>query len=381
MTYFSVEMLPAAHGDCLWIEWDEDRSTRRRMLIDGGPAHAYAALYNRVLQLPPGERSIDLLVVTHIDADHIDGIIRLLLDREALGLKVKRLWFNGRRELDEVPGALSETLGAVEGEYLGLLAGDLADEGTEVNPGFDHPWIGIDRNVDEPLPTFDLPGLRLTLLSPDTDHLLTLSDKWTETINAAGFATGGTDALRARLAADPRLHPMTDVLGDEIPNPAAIPTDFGVEAEPGSDTTVANGSSIAFLADFTPADDGGAAVRYLFTGDAHASVLEVSLERWCRDNAADYLKLNGFKVPHHGSIANVSAELLKRLRTRHHLISTSGAHFNHPHESAVELMIEHHGRGKPNLHFNYASDTTTVFANRDDAHAHYPTGTSVTHSS
>ena len=73
----SIEMLPARHGDCLWIEYAEGVSDRtRRILVDGGPGFAYGALRARIEQLPLAEREFELVVVTHIDADHIEGIIR-----------------------------------------------------------------------------------------------------------------------------------------------------------------------------------------------------------------------------------------------------------------------------------------------------------------
>ena len=99
---FRIEMLPAAHGDCLWIEYGSG-STVHRILIDGGPAHAYPALRERILHLPAYERRFELLVITHIDADHIEGVIRLLLDAEALACSFERIWFNGRDQLNAVP--------------------------------------------------------------------------------------------------------------------------------------------------------------------------------------------------------------------------------------------------------------------------------------
>ena len=51
-------MLPAAHGDCLWIEYGSG-TTVHRILIDGGPAHAYPALRERILHLPADERRFD----------------------------------------------------------------------------------------------------------------------------------------------------------------------------------------------------------------------------------------------------------------------------------------------------------------------------------
>ncbi|MFP5462716.1 MAG: hypothetical protein ACLGII_14300 [Gammaproteobacteria bacterium] len=41
--FFRIEMLPALHGDCLVVEWGDERRTRR-MLIDGGPIGAFGAL-------------------------------------------------------------------------------------------------------------------------------------------------------------------------------------------------------------------------------------------------------------------------------------------------------------------------------------------------
>ena len=51
---FRLEMLPAAHGDCLWIEYGSG-TTVHRILIDGGPAHTYPALRERILHLPASD--------------------------------------------------------------------------------------------------------------------------------------------------------------------------------------------------------------------------------------------------------------------------------------------------------------------------------------
>ena len=93
----SIEMLPARHGDALWIEWG-DESDRHRMLIDGGPTATYKELKSRFEALDPTDRHVELFVVTHIDADHIDGAIRLLND-EALGVTYSDIWFNEHRHL------------------------------------------------------------------------------------------------------------------------------------------------------------------------------------------------------------------------------------------------------------------------------------------
>src|SRR6185436_19158896 len=93
----TIELLPAAHGDALWIEYGSDPD-RRRILIDGGPAHSYEfGLRNRMALQPEERRIFELMVVTHIDADHIDGALILLQDKNSpTGLKfhAKEFWFN-----------------------------------------------------------------------------------------------------------------------------------------------------------------------------------------------------------------------------------------------------------------------------------------------
>ena len=72
---FRLEMLPARYGDCIWIEYGEDPV--RRILIDGGAPGVYKrTLKPRLKQLSDEERKFELLVVTHVDYDHIRGVLQ-----------------------------------------------------------------------------------------------------------------------------------------------------------------------------------------------------------------------------------------------------------------------------------------------------------------
>jgi beta-lactamase superfamily II metal-dependent hydrolase len=399
---FRIEMLPAAHGDCLWIEYGAG-DTVHRILIDGGPGHTYPALRERILHLPADRRRFDLLIVTHIDADHIEGIVRLLLDAEALGCDFDRIWFNGREQLNEVEDLAGRPLGAAQGEYLSLLIRDYEQRtGRRVlNAGLPDGVAVIDRRRDT-LPAVTLPGdCRLTLVSPDVDRLLDLKDRWEDELKRAGIDPDDEQALRRRLASNNQLQPMGDVLGDddeeherrfELPDPddrdlTEEPGDVlggdggepGAQADFGSDTSPANGSSIAVLLEY-PASDPE--VRALLVGDAWPAVLEASLDRLLEDED-DRLKLDLFKVPHHGSVANLTERLLERLRCKHYLISTSGARFRHPHARAVELLLrKHNQRSYPRLHFNYLTVTTEAWSQEADQlerkyHGFHPRGLSL----
>ncbi|MET0101609.1 MAG: hypothetical protein ABW078_07765 [Sedimenticola sp.] len=385
---FRIEMLPAAHGDCLWIEYGTGEQVNR-ILIDGGPAHTYPKLRERILHLPPDKRHFDLLVITHIDADHIEGVLRLLQDAPVLGCTFDRIWFNGSDQLNRVPDPAGQPLGATQGEMLGVLIADYESNAGKRVWNLDLPdqLAVIDRNADS-LPAVDLPGAqgdcRLTLLSPDHERLLDLKDHWDDELRKARIESGDIATLRQKLENSRYLRPMGGVLGAEddsmegryeLPDPdfrdmAADPEDtLGGGGEPGDqapfggDTSKANGSSIAMMLEY-PREDPE--VKILLAGDAWASVLEASIDQLLPDTNAK-LPLTGFKIPHHGSVANLSESLLAKLRCRHYLVSTSGAIFRHPHERAVQLLLDQHShRGKPCLHFNYLTTTTSPWSDEED---------------
>lgn len=398
-----IEMLPAAHGDCLWVEWTHERSTHR-MLIDGGPAFTYPRLLERISQLPREHRVFELLVITHIDADHIDGIVRLLLDADALGVRFERIWFNSRRQLDRLPDRVGDGLGVVAGEYVQLLLDELeARHAVPIwNVGFENGVIHCEPS-DGSLPSFDLPGgLTLTVLSPDLERLHDLDVHWEAELARLGVDVGRLDELRTRLDGDARLRPLADELGgpaediantdvdddrmpfEELPSSVEIPLPDelgggapGEDLEFGADPSQANGSSIALVAEW---EDGPAA---LLAGDAFAGVLEVSVRRLLAERRSSRLDLDVFKVPHHGSVSNLTEELLDLLRCATYMISTSGAQFGHPHQRAIELLVEHHHhRARPRLIFNYHSETTSSYATELVAgrrcKVHYPQGSTGT---
>lgn len=383
---FRIEMLPAAHGDSLWISYGEGGEVRN-ILIDGGMRYTYDKLRQRILTLPQGHRRLELLVITHVDADHIEGCIRLLQD-EALGLEIGEIWFNGQPQLDALPDPVDDQLGPEQGEFLGALIRQYEEAcGRPVwNTSFAGQAVMVPKAGD--LPSRDFAGLRLTVVSPGLDQLFALKDEWDTVIEEAGFEPGDVDEALRRLAERDELA-APDVLGgaeeagesefDEASSGAVFDDQLGEsEAAFGSDSSPANGSSIAVLAEW-----GGK--RYLLSGDAYAPVMAASLGRWLagQGDAAETIDLELFKLPHHGSVANISAELLALLKCRRYLFSTSGKIFGHPHDRTIELVLDkHQARGKPQLYFNYRTGRTERWADAADQkarryEAYFPTGMSV----
>lgn len=326
---YRIEMLPAAHGDCLWVSWGR-ADAPRHMLIDGGPPSTAGALRRRIETAcadAGGHLHIDLLVVTHIDADHIGGILDLL-DPVPAGVTIGDVWFNGYHHLGR-----PDVLGADQGERLTTT---LKAKELPWNRAFGGKAVVVPDGA--PLPDVDLPGgMTLTLLSPSPKKLAKLAPKWAAEVR---------EAERKRLArAEP---PPSDLLGEKD----AWPPDLAALAKAPfvGGGALANGSSIAFIARY----DGRAC---LFGADAHADALTASLKR-----LGAPVKLDAFKLPHHGSAANLGPELLAHVDCKRFLISTNGDIFQHPDYTAIARILMGQKGGAPTLVFNYRSATTSVWA-------------------
>ena len=346
-----IEMMPAERGDAILVEYGIGPQATNRVLIDGGPVNSgnYDGIRSRLAEIPTaadGRRYLDLLIVTHVDTDHVEGVIRLLQDDE-LRCVFDDVWFNGWRHLVEVdPTATVDVLGGKQGEFLGAL---LQHQG--------RPWNQFVKggplfvpDVGE-LPTVTLRGgLRLTLLSPTVEKLERMAKVWGDEVRAAGFEPGDADAAVASLSSLWWAQAPGGTLGT-----SPIPSS--------SDGSEANGSSIAVLAEF-----GETTTRsVLLAGDAHVDVLTASLRRLKAERglAVDApLAIDAFKLSHHGSKNNVTGQLFEEVLATHYLISTSGDRFNHPDAEAIAGVRSAHssnGVAAPELLFNYRQPNTTIW--------------------
>ena len=333
-----LEVLPARYGDCIWIEYGKDPV--RRLLIDGGAPGVYKkALKPRLKQLADEEREFELLVVTHIDYDHIRGIIELALD-DKLPFKAKDVWFNGFRHIPDSP---PDVLAGKHGEQLTDL---LLKNGASWNArGFGMQAVVVPEEGSLPRVEFD-GGLSLTLMSPTVPLLADLRSDWEQSCEDINISP--EELEEARKAG--RFETLdADRPGDAASGPQRPDIEQLLREPFEEDNSAANGSSIAFLLEYKT-------LRILLTGDAHPSVLVESIGRM----GDGRLAVDVCKLPHHGSRGSVSAELIKHLDCNAYIFSSNGDQFAHPHPEAVARVIEH-GGDSPELLFNYRSDETGIW--------------------
>ena len=92
----------------------------------------------------------------------------------------------------------------------------------------------------------------------------------------------------------------------------------------------------------------------MLAADCHADVLLDSINRLQRISEADRLKLDAFKLPHHGSRNNLSKDLIQKIDCTRYLFSSNGAYYKHPDKEAVARVIKY-GIGIRQLIFNYST--------------------------
>ncbi|QYE35684.1 MULTISPECIES: hypothetical protein [Sphingosinicellaceae] len=288
------------------------------MLIDGGPAgtwNAVAGPYIRSVIGPGG--TLDVVLVSHIDADHIVGVLDLLAEIErdnadgADALVVRDLWHNSFADTVDTPeGAVGRGLQAIldvagsqqmemrgtADSFFGIAEGarlrrSAARIGVPVNAAFAGGVIRPDGSARFAV---DLADVRLTVVGPTAANLGQLRTAW------------------LRWIAD---H------GDRMADAAALAN---------ADRSVPNLSSVVLLAEA----DGR---RMLLTGDARGDHILQGLE------AAGLLvdgriALDLLKVQHHGSDRNADAGFFERVTADVYVISANGKHGNPDLQTLVWIV-------------------------------------------
>lgn len=328
------EFLPAFKGDCFLIH----AGTAAKpilILVDGGPSGTYQQhLRPRLMELR-SERGldqfmplvIDLVIVSHVDDDHINGIIALfreMFDDVQAGnpplFKVKGVWHNS---FDEIIGNNQIT---AEAAQFGAASFAPMVEDSEGQEEFDAGLIL--QSVKQGQELRDL-AQSIELNIPINDGfsglIKTSNNKLTK--RKSGEVTFTVIGPRTKELADlQKKH--DDWLKDQ--KAKGKPVTPGSMLQAMSDESVANLSSIVLLA-----DDGNRTA--LLTGDARGDFILKGLEEIGLVTAGKSLAVDLLKMPHHGSDRNVDEAFLKRVTAEQYLFTGDGEHGN-PERETFEML-------------------------------------------
>ena len=306
---FSLEAVFAKHGDALILHYGSEEDPKW-VLIDGGPR----GVYKRYL-LPRFEQlreewdlekqsfPLEMVMVSHVDDDHINGILALFdgqLDahdkRQRLPFKIRRLWHNSFDDIVAKEGEDVVTALADEAKESGATSASLGNSSAIIQS------VKQGRELRQAATK-----LGMTKVNSPFDDLVTTAASSEEIDLGAdmSFLVLGPDAERVDSFRTRWKKDLKKILAKE---------EKAATAQSMTDGSPFNLASIVVLAKMN-------GKTMLLTGDARGDYIEDGLESagLLTDSGSFHVDL--LKVPHHGSNNNVTREFFERVTADHYVIS------------------------------------------------------------
>lgn len=342
---FTLEVLKARHGDCLIIHHGS-RSRPRHVLIDGGPHHVFKRfLKPRLIELREeaggaSPLAIDLVMVSHMDQDHIKGILDLfddiadaMNDDQAPLVEIGALWQNA------FPDLVGET--ETDGNEAETAALSLASaDDPEIDLGLTGHTKLVLSSVREARKLRDDARRLAVDVNPACAGNLVLGGENRKlgslALKVIGPARTEAEALKVTWKKQ-----VAKILAKEAAKRAA--------AAGRLDRSVFNLASIVVLAEVN-------GKHMLLTGDARGDTILESLESEGLLDEDGKLHVDLLKMPHHGSDRNVDDDFFQRVTADHYVLSGDGRHHN-PELETFRMLFRARERGDPyTLHLTYTPE-------------------------
>ncbi|MBX7242937.1 MAG: hypothetical protein K1X92_14440 [Bacteroidia bacterium] len=367
-----VEIFPASYGDCFLVRLESEDSKPYHILIDGGKICGNPHK-NKLIERLQQIQSLDLLIVTHIDDDHIEGIIELLEQNENDSIvHIKEIWFNGFRHIHYYIG---DTQGLSQ-DHINRLDKILAHRKSkqdtngikEISADTAHntltplimqrnlPWnqrfLGETVIMEKDMETnqarkYELrKDISIQILTPTKEILMELDNFWLKALNSKNTKYNEVeDEILTKAVEYLLAQTEEEVESNQIKTVSAVTNDieYYYSLNETKNTTINNRSSISFILEFYDK-------KLLFLGDAAADDILSCLGK----DTNHHFDL--IKVSHHGSKTYTSKALLEIVDADNFIISTNGKRYKqHPDMECIAKIVYRPTESKRNLIFNYPS--------------------------
>jgi hypothetical protein len=396
-----IRVFQSDKGDCLLLT---STSGKNRVLVDGGMTASYTKHVAPALaKLQGAKAKLDVIYVSHIDDDHISGVLQLMNDlmdwrvfdfqtqhkkagdkppkkpKSARPPEVGKIWHNAFHELlKDNAGAIGDMLAATTAvlsashrpmgkaifeqhselalskkQALQLARRTGADQlAIPVNPEFGHKLMLLKAAS----PKLKVGTMEFIVLGPGEPDLTKLRDEWNTWLRAnketladirrkakadEGLLTSDVDRL---------LAPLTEQAGSFVDSQLALAKKLGDRTR----VTTPNLASLMFLV-----REGNQTL--LLTGDGHADdVLKGLTQRNLLDTNGK-LHVDVLKVPHHGAEFNMTTAFAQAVTADDYIFCGNGFATN-PEPDVIDLLVRERKKAFPQkaftLWFNSTSELT-----------------------
>lgn len=359
-----LKIFQSDKGDCLLLSSGSGRSATH-VLVDGGMQASYREHVAEAISKLP---KLDLVYVSHIDQDHISGVLQMIDDafdwlvfdkRTAKGQdhpepqsfrppKIRGIWHNAfRDQIDLNAGDVEDLLIATshiasaidDGDWQRMaieheeLASSIPEAirlsarvgvkqlGLKINQG--KGKLLMAREGQKPI---KIGPMKFTILAPFEEDLNVLRKKWNKWLDIQKNKEH-VKKLRAQAAADQKelaANSFDDVM-DAMLAQAKTLGDRG-------EVTAPNLASLMLLV-----EENGKEI--LLTGDGHSADILKGLEQVGRIPSGGSLHVKVLKVQHHGSHHNIDKAFCDRVTADHYVFCGNGSDTN-PELDVIQAIFD-----------------------------------------
>lgn len=390
-----LKVFQSDKGDCLLIEGRDGKT----VLVDGGMASTYTAHVAPSLdKMRQAGKKLDVVYVSHIDEDHISGVLEMMDDAVAWRIfdyqttdggnpnfkapkvlrppEIDRVWHNAFHEqvedndgeIEDMLAATATILAATATRKYDGLAQFQMDVATSVRQAINLSRRLGDKQLDIKLnpdaggkmmmlkrlpsgkytPPVKVGKMIWTIIGPTNADLEALKKEWNEWLkeNKETVARiedsarrtekniGNSVANEVNQIANIAAK-QADLLASKVFDTIALNNKSKLGAR--QKVTVPNLASLMFLLEEKAAN--GKIKTVLLTGDGHHLDILKGLELQKKIEPDESIYIDVMKVPHHGSEYNLDEEFCKRIIADHYIFCGNGAHEN-PDLRVVSALIE-----------------------------------------
>ena len=309
-------------------------------------------------------KKIDLLIVTHIDADHNEGITKMLQNMK--DLSIGEIWFNCYQRTSEDTIPLNEMQKSCLTRLYGKIPQVIDIMDTQINSEHammlsevilaNPAWKAVWRRdyIKKGMPNYPIADGAfgtINILSPTQQELNDLDNEFKVLFYEFFYGKHPEESLDKDTTIYELLQRVAQESEDKETTPPEQATAINIDKKliEGAcknkllPLTLANRSSIAFVWEHS-------GHKILFLGDSSPAIVVNSI-----DGASVY---DAVKISHHGSAHSTSVELMGRIDSLHYFF-TGGKGNTRPHIDAIARVINRPLKDDMDdriLHFNYCND-------------------------
>lgn len=361
----TIKTFPCKEGDCIFMKLeDTDAHASYHIMVDCG------GLTNDIVGyiINAFNKRIDLLVATHIDSDHIDGITAMFFDGRLKDLQINKIIYNCYQNVSNVARAATPTDIAEKMNMISSIVGDNSDTNVSVktsvslgvaiakNDHLKNVWNKEPITEDtEPLNLGEKWGV-IKFLAPTQsalDELYSTFRKEYASVTGCRVPESPYEDWECMIELLVKLDSqrkrrfygkkISSLLLDEGGFLDARKADIS-----DSSLTPANKASIAFVWECN-------GHRVLFLGDARCPIVVKNIRRLYGDEKQVF---DAVKIAHHGSKFNTNTDFSEKVDAHTYFLTGGSETVGHDMECLSKLLFRtEHDKFHRQLRYNVETHT------------------------